>query len=70
MIKEKDIARILNQVKDQINLGVYSNKKGYKWLQERYTTFLLIQTIIDNDLNDTKEVIQYLEKLIDLLNKE
>lgn len=70
MIKEKDIARILNQVKDEINLGVYRNKKGYKWLQDRYTTFLLIQTIIDNDLNDTKEIMEYLETLIEILKKE
>ena len=60
----------LVKVKDCIQLGVYSNRPGYKWLQDTWSNNDILEAMWENDLRYTEETIEHLESMIHLFGKD
>lgn len=65
-----DMVKILCNVKERIQLGVYSRKPGYNWLQDKWTNGDILLALYENDIKNTKEAMVYLEQMIHLFGKD
>ncbi len=65
-----DMLKILCNVKERIQMGVYSRKPGYNWLQDSWSNYDILLALEENKINNTKEAMTYLEDIIHLFGKD
>jgi predicted site-specific integrase-resolvase len=74
MIKQLEnsykMVETLVKVKDHIQMGVYSNRPGYKWLKDTWSNNDILEMMLENNLRYTEETIEYLESMIHLFGKD
>ena len=57
---QKELVSLVEQVRDHIRIEQYSQKKVYKWMADKWSSYDIAQVIVDNQLTTKDEVIQYL----------
>ena len=62
--------KVLCSVKDRISIGAYSNRPGYKWLNERWSNSDILGAMVENNLKTTKETLEYLESIAHLFGQD
>lgn len=65
-----DMVKVLCSVKECIQIGVYSRKPGYSWLQDNWSNGDILSVLDENGIKSTREAMVYLEQMIHLFGKD
>ena len=69
-MQQKDIVKIVTEVKDHILTESYGRNPAYKWLQDTWTTNDIVSALHENNITSKDEAIQYLLDMAHLFGKD
>lgn len=68
--QQKDIIKVLCEVKEHITMQSYKNNPGYKWINDKWSTHDILNAMEENGLDNKKETLEYLEDMAHLFGKD
>ena len=69
-VNQKDIVQVIAQVKDHIHTMAYSNSPAYKWLDETFSVYDILETMELNGIDNKEDTIKYLLDMAHLFGKD
>ena len=69
-MQQKDIVKIVTEVKDHILTESYGRNPAYKWLCDTWTTHDIVAEMHENNISTKDEAIQYLLDIAHLFGKD
>ena len=69
-MERKDIISVVAQVKDHIHTQAYTSDPSYKWLDECWSVYDIMETMVENKLYTKEATVKWLLDVAHLFGKD